>query len=721
MDVQHLLASLNSAQRQAVSSRAARLLVLAGAGSGKTRVLVNRIAWLIKTQDLSPSNILAVTFTNKAAHEMRQRLQQILHTPQGALWVGTFHGIAHRLLRQHWQEAKLPEAFQVIDSDDQQRIIKRLMKEMQLDETRWPVKQAQWYINSHKDEGKRPAHIQHFGDPYNRTMIEIYTQYQAACETGGMVDFAELLLRAHELWLQHPALLQHYQRRFRHVLVDEFQDTNGIQYAWLRVLVGPENGITIVGDDDQSIYGWRGAKVENIQRFAEDFGGAETVKLEQNYRSTGAILKAANAVIGFNRERLGKKLWTEGQLGDPIAVYPAFNDLDEARFIVERIQQHLQEDYKRSDIAILYRSNAQSRLLEEALMKSGIPYRIYGGQRFFDRLEIRNALGYLRLINHRQDDAAFERVLNVPPRGIGDRTVELIRAEARALKQSLWDASLGLIQRRALTARAGNSLRSFLELVENLHQQVQGLALAEMVDLATRNSGLLAFHEQEKGDRGEARAENLRELVNAARQFETEDETANTLQEFITRAALEAGEGGSDEDEAIQLMTLHAAKGLEFPVVFMAGVEEGLFPSSQSNDDPTKLEEERRLCYVGITRAMKKLYITYAESRRLYGTDQIHAPSRFLREIPADVLQEVRAFSSIVRPTSMGSAASAARIMAAESPFRLGQRVRHPKFGEGIVLNVAGSGTNTRVEVAFNSVGRKELMLQYANLEALPG
>ncbi len=721
MDAQHLLASLNPAQRQAVSSRARRLLVLAGAGSGKTRVLVNRIAWLIKTQDLTPGNILAVTFTNKAAHEMRQRLQQILHTPQGAMWVGTFHGIAHRLLRQHWQEAKLPETFQVIDSDDQQRIIKRIMKEMQLDETRWPAKQAQWYINSHKDEGKRPTHIQHYGDPYNRTMIEIYTRYQAACETGGLVDFAELLLRSHELWLQHPALLQHYQRRFRHVLVDEFQDTNGVQYAWLRVLVGPDNAITVVGDDDQSIYGWRGAKVENIQRFGDDFGGADTVKLEQNYRSTAAILKAANAVIGFNRERLGKKLWTEGQQGEPISVYPGFNDLDEARFIVERIQQHLQQEYKRSDIAILYRSNAQSRLIEEALMKSGIPYRIYGGQRFFDRLEIRNALGYMRLLNHRHDDAAFERVLNVPPRGIGDRTVEQIREEARALKQSLWDASLSLINRRALAARAGNALRSFLELIEALHQQTYLLALAETVDHVNRATGLLAYHEQEKGDRGEARAENLRELVNAARQFETEEENTNTLQEFITRAALEAGEGGSDEDEAIQLMTLHAAKGLEFPLVFMAGVEEGLFPSMQSNDDPMKLEEERRLCYVGITRAMKKLYITYAESRRLYGTDQIHAPSRFLREIPADVLQEVRAFTSIVRPTSMGSSASAAKIIVSDAPFRLGQRVKHAKFGEGIVLSVAGNGANARVEVAFGSVGRKELMLQYANLEALPG
>ncbi|CBL47361.1 Superfamily I DNA and RNA helicases [gamma proteobacterium HdN1] len=727
-----LLDSLNPAQRQAVSSDANRLLVLAGAGSGKTRVLVHRIAWLVIARGLSPRGILAVTFTNKAAAEMRHRLQTLLQIPQGAMWVGTFHGIAHRLLRLHWQEAKLPEQFQVMDSDDQQRVLKRVMREMQLEEARWPVRQAQSYINSHKDEGKRPAHIQHFGDVYNRTMVEVYERYQAACEVGGLVDFAELLLRSHELWLHHPELLRHYQQRFRHVLVDEFQDTNGVQYAWLRVLVGQEQGITIVGDDDQSIYGWRGAKVENIQRFSEDFGGAETVRLEQNYRSTANILNAANAVIGCNRERLGKQLWTEGKPGEPISVYPAFNDLDEARFVVERIQQHLHESFSYRDIAILYRSNAQSRLLEEALMKAGVPYRIYGGQRFFDRLEIRNALAYMRLINYRHDDAAFERVLNVPPRGIGERTVEQIREEARRLGQSMWIASLSLLEYRGLSARAGNALRAFLGLIEHMHQETLELSLADLIDHVVNASGLYEYHEKEKGDRGEVRTENLRELINAAREFEVEDEIAQSpLQEFISRAALEAGDGSTDTEEAVQLMTLHAAKGLEFPLVFMVGVEEGLFPSTQSNEDPSRLEEERRLCYVGITRAMKKLYMTYAECRRLYGSDQIHAPSRFLREIPAEVMQEVRSYTSITRPTSgntrfgggansTASGTSAPKIVDSSAPFQLGQRVAHAKFGEGVVIQTAGNGASARVEVNFRTAGRKELMLQYANLQALP-
>jgi DNA helicase-2/ATP-dependent DNA helicase PcrA len=756
-----LVSALNEGQRQAVSSNAPRLLVLAGAGSGKTRVLVHRIAWLMVRGGLQTRHVLAVTFTNKAAAEMRHRLEGLIGPSASQLWMGTFHGIAHRLLRQHHEEARLPQSFQIIDGDDQQRLIRRVMKEMQLDENRWPVKQAQSYINSHKDEGRRASHIQHFGDPYNRTLSEVYSRYQDACDRGGLVDFAELLLRAHELWLKHPTLLAHYQQRFRHVLVDEFQDTNSIQYAWLRVLVGPQTGITIVGDDDQSIYGWRGAKVENIQAFSNDFGGAETVRLEQNYRSTGNILRAANAVIACNRARLGKNLWTSGGAGEAISLYPGFNDLDEARFIVEKIQEHLRGEAARSDIAILYRSNAQSRVLEDALMRAGVQYRIHGGQRFFDRLEIRNALAYLRLVGLRDDDPAFERVLNVPPRGIGERTLDLVREEARLRKVSLWNAALELINRKSLPGRAHNALRSFLSLIETLQQQVRGLPLGAVIDKVIKDSGLLDYHELDKTDKGEARGENLRELVTAASEFIHVDEDISPLVAFLNSVALDGGETGGDAPDAIQLMTLHAAKGLEFPVVFMAGVEEGLFPGNQSAEDPDRLEEERRLCYVGITRAMRKLYITYAESRRLYGSDQLHAPSRFLREIPRDVLEDVRSFTSITRPlapTSQGwggqgssghrndrpfghrSSGGGARQgdsgdwtsstmtfghkkeeASQAAPFRLGERVRHSTFGEGVVLAIAGNGDQMRVKVAFAKAGQKELMLQYAKLESLPG
>jgi DNA helicase-2/ATP-dependent DNA helicase PcrA len=752
---QSLVSALNEGQRQAVSSEAPRLLVLAGAGSGKTRVLVHRIAWLMVKAQLQPRQILAVTFTNKAAAEMRHRLEALIGPAASQVWMGTFHGIAHRLLRQHYAEARLPQSFQIIDGDDQQRLLKRVMKEMQLDETRWPVKQAQSYINSHKDEGRRAAHIQHYGDPYNRTLSEVYTRYQEACDRGGLVDFAELLLRAHELWLKHPALLAHYQQRFRHVLVDEFQDTNGIQYAWLRVLVGPQTGITIVGDDDQSIYGWRGAKVENIQAFPTDFGGADTVRLEQNYRSTGNILRAANAVIACNSARLGKTLWTSGSAGEAISLYPGFNDLDEARFIVEKIQDHLRGDAARADIAILYRSNAQSRVLEDALMRAGVQYRIHGGQRFFDRLEIRNALAYLRLVGLRDDDPAFERVLNVPPRGIGERTLDLIREEARSRGVSFWNAALELVNRKSLPGRAHNALRGFLSLIETLQQQVRGLTLGATVDKVIKDTGLLDYHEQDKADKGEARGENLRELVNAASGFIHVDEDISPLVAFLNSVALDPGETGDESPDAVQLMTLHAAKGLEFPVVFMAGVEEGLFPGNQSAEDPDRLEEERRLCYVGITRAMQKLYITYAESRRLYGSDQLHAPSRFLREIPRDVLEDVRSFTSITRPLASAGQSSSGwnnqrrddrgssgysrsggsgdwnsasttfgqskEAVTQALPFRLGERVRHPTFGEGVVLAIAGSGEQMRVKVAFAKAGQKELMLQYAKLESLPG
>jgi len=723
-----LVDSLNSAQAQAVTSTAERLLVLAGAGSGKTRVLVHRIAWLIEQQHLSPYSILAVTFTNKAAAEMRHRIETLMHAPVGAMWVGTFHGIAHRLLRMHWQEAGLPQNFQILDSEDQLRLIKRVMRQLELDDSRWPPRQAQAFINSNKDEGLRPDHIEDYGDPYQKTMIDVYRQYQAACERGGMLDFAELLLRSHELWLHQPQLLAHYRRRFRHILVDEFQDTNRVQYAWLQMLAGNEVPITIVGDDDQSIYGWRGARIENIRSFGDDFGRTEVVRLEQNYRSTAMILNAANGIIANNSDRLGKQLWTSGEEGEPISLYAGFNEVDEARFVAERIQQGLQRGLRRSDIAILYRSNAQSRVLEEAMLRASIPYRIYGGHRFFERLEIKNALAYLRLICHRDDDAAFERVVNTPPRGLGDKSLERIRATARELRQPLWQASLLVLQHKELPAKASKSLHEFLGLIELLDQEVRGLGLSEQMERVIDASGLLPFHQNEKGDKGETRVENLKELISAAREFETSDTSSplaadeavvepNSLAAFLDHAALEAGDTQAEADEdCVQMMTLHSAKGLEFPLVFMTGVEEGLFPSMQSADDPGRMEEERRLAYVGITRAMKKLYISYAESRRIYGSEALHTASRFIREIPHHCLQEVRAAAKITRPMAPSRSAG---LQPADTPYRLGRSVRHPKFGDGVIMGCEGQGPNSRVRVNFAGAGEKWLVAQYARLELL--
>ncbi|MCG8668592.1 MAG: DNA helicase II [Pseudomonadales bacterium] len=722
--VNKLIQQLNAAQQQAVCSQSPRLLVLAGAGSGKTRVLVHRMAWMIESQGLAPHNILAVTFTNKAAAEMRQRIESLLHRPLGAMWVGTFHGIAHRLLRTHWQEAGLPQNFQILDADDQLRAIKRIIRSLDLDEARYPPKQLQWYINQQKDEGRRAQHIDHRNDPLEKVWVEVYRQYQETCDRGGMVDFAELLLRSHELWLQNPRLLDHYQQRFKHLLVDEFQDTNAVQYAWLRVLSGGKTSVTIVGDDDQSIYGWRGARIENIQRFSEDFGGAEVVRLEQNYRSSANILKAANGVIANNGGRLGKNLWTEGADGEPISLYAGFNEVDEARFIVERIESYIKEDYQRSEMAILYRSNAQSRVLEEALIRAAIPYKIYGGHKFFERLEIKNALAYLRLICHRDDDAAFERVVNTPTRGIGDKTVDKIRQLAREQKKSLWETALDMLSHKLLPARAGNNLRQFMGLIEQLDQDTRSLSLNEQTEFVIERSGLLEFHQNEKGEKAQSRVENLQELVSACNEFAVNQEESVTLFDFLDHAALEAGESQADQDQdAVQLMTLHAAKGLEFPVVFLSGVEEGLFPAKQSCEDPSRLEEERRLCYVGITRAEKKLYVSYAESRRMFGSETMNPPSRFIREMPAECIQEVRLNTTVTRPVSFNakpiSKKSTWSSVGSGLPYNLGQRVMHKKFGEGVVMRIEGQGGNAQVQVMFDGVGEKRLVAQYAKLEVI--
>ncbi len=721
MDAQSIITNLNDAQKLAVSAPEQAVLVLAGAGSGKTRVLVHRIAWHIQVNGLTPDNILAVTFTNKAATEMRERVEKLLNVSTRAMWIGTFHGLAHRLLRRHARQANLPDAFQVMDSDDQLRLIKRLLRNLNIDDGKYPPKQIQWYINAQKDEGIRARHMVEDGDPFQRQMIAIYKAYEQVCDRSGLVDFGELLLRTHELLRDNEELLAFYQQRFRHVLVDEFQDTNTIQYAWLRLLTDGRNNLFVVGDDDQSIYGWRGAKIENIHLFRRHYPDHQLIKLEQNYRSTGHILKAANQLIANNEQRLGKDLWTDSGDGDLISLYAAFNEQDEAYFVVEKIRQWVNEGGLRSDVAILYRSNAQSRQFEEKLMTTGTPYRVYGGLRFFERMEIKNALAYLRLISNRDDDGSFERVVNTPARGLGNKTVEEIRQRARAEGVSLWRAGKQLLQQGKLTPRAGNALKGFMQLIDKLEDKAHEQELFEKVRLVVEHSGLIEVYKKEKGEKGEARIENLEELVNAARLFDYQADNEENLSEldmFLAHAALEAGDTqGQDYEDCVQLMTLHSAKGLEFKVVFLVGMEEELFPSRQSTDDPARLQEERRLCYVGITRARQQLYLTYAESRRLYGKESYPSPSRFIRELPAESLQEIRLRANLTQPKQTASKSNP--IGVSEARYKLGQRVFHQKFGEGVVLQVEGEGAQERVQINFQSVGLKWLMLAYAKLTAV--
>ena len=716
MDVSHILDQLNDAQREAVTASQSNQLILAGAGSGKTRVLVHRIAWLIEVEQVSSWNILAVTFTNKAAREMRSRIEQMLNSPAGAMWVGTFHGLAHRLLRAHWKEADLPQGFQILDSDDQFRLIKRILKTLNLDDSKWPPRQVQWFINAQKDEGRRPQHIDDQGDFFQQQMIRIYEEYEEACRRGGMVDFAELLLRSHELWLNNPELLQHYRERFRHILVDEFQDTNAIQYAWVRMLVGTDNHLFVVGDDDQSIYGWRGARVENIHNLQNDFDDVHLVRLEQNYRSTGNILSAANTVIANNPSRLGKNLWTADGDGEPIRLYAAFNEVDEARWIVERIRDRVEHGMLRSELAILYRTTAQSRLFEEALIQAGIPYRVYGGMRFFERAEVKDALAYVRMVSNPNDDAAFERAVNQPPRGIGPKTLDAVRGHARDFGSSLWQASRELLDGGGMPARAANALKAFIGLVEEAAAGTRDLELKDVVSEVITHSTLKEHFRKSRDGKGQDRLENLEELVNAARQFEyeIEDEVLTDLEAFLAHASLEAGDNQAQEyEDCVQLMTMHSAKGLEFPVVFIAGMEEGLFPHSMSSDDPQGLEEERRLCYVGMTRAMQQLYLSHAESRRIHGSENYPVPSRFLREIPSELVEEVRSRPQVSRPYRPAGGSLN------ESQYQLGQRVTHAKFGDGVILNAEGSGAAARVQVNFDAVGPKWLVVNYANLQPL--
>ncbi|GMR16535.1 MAG: DNA helicase II [Gammaproteobacteria bacterium] len=722
MDVSYIIDPLNDAQRQAVCAPASNILVLAGAGSGKTRVLVHRIAWLMQAENISPYGILAVTFTNKAAAEMRGRIENLLGIPSSGLWVGTFHGIAHRLLRAHWKEAELPQTFQIMDSEDQHRALKRVVREMGLDEKRWVPREAQWWINARKDEGLRPDNIEHQNDMYLKHMVEIYREYEAMCQRNGSLDFAELLLRAYELWVKRPDVLMHYQQRFQNILVDEFQDTNTIQYAWIKILAGNTANVFVVGDDDQSIYGWRGAQIENIYKFAKDYKNASNFRLEQNYRSTGNILGGANALIANNTDRMGKELWTDGSDGELIEIYSAFNEVEEARYIVDKITAWTDQAGLRSENAILYRSNAQSRVLEEALMLSGTPYRIYGGLRFFERQEIKDALAYLRLLANKSDDASYERIVNVPTRGIGNKTIDLVRSYARANNVSMWQSTLQLIEQGEITSRALSSLQQFVDLITEMQVDLDKMELYEQIEHVIHQSTLVPHYEKEKGEKGRSRIENLDELINAGRSFEQDDWEESELDKmsaFLSHASLEAGEGQANEGEdSVQLMTLHSAKGLEFKQVFLAGLEEGLFPHSRSSEESGRLEEERRLCYVGMTRAMEKLTISHAEKRRLYGEEKYAPPSRFISEIPDEFTQHVRLQGSATPVTAYAGSYPVQKEKAVReaAPVQLGQRVCHEKFGEGVVLNYEGEGRHARVQINFDDLGSKWLVMEYANL-----
>ncbi|HEX2239506.1 MAG TPA: DNA helicase II, partial [Gammaproteobacteria bacterium] len=692
-----------------------------GAGSGKTRVLVHRIAWLCRVEGVSPYSVLAVTFTNKAAAEMRGRAQALLGVSTRGMWVGTFHGLSHRLLRAHWREAGLPETFQILDSDDQYRLVRRVLKGLELDEARWPPRQTQWYINARKDEGMRPQHLEDTGDPVSRQLVRIYTAYEGACQRAGLLDFAELLLRSLELLRNNASLRDHYRERFRHILVDEFQDTNAIQYAWLKLLAGEKIPIFAVGDDDQSIYGWRGARIENIHSFSRDYKDVQVFRLEQNYRSTGTILTAANGLIGHNQGRMGKRLWTSGMAGEPIQLYAAYNEQDEARFVADQLVEWTSQGNPRHDVAILYRSNAQSRVFEEVFVARGIPYRVYGGVRFFERAEVKDALAYLRLTSNRDDDASFERIVNLPARGIGERTLAELRGYARAHGVTLWQAANALTGTGSLSARAANALLGFARLIETMSAAITGLPLHEQVDHVIQHSGLMKHHGAEGGERGQARLENLEELVTAARGFRLDPDLhgdMTLLDAFLAHAALEAGEGqGEVYQDCVQLMTLHAAKGLEFPLVFLVGMEEGLFPSSMSINEPGRLEEERRLCYVGITRACRQLILTFAESRRQYGSESYNPPSRFIGELPLELIREVRPRVMISQP--FRARVTHAPRLIEDNGIQVGRRVAHAKFGEGVVLDREGQGRHARVQVNFERAGCKWLVVEYANLQTL--
>ncbi len=715
-----LLDGLNAEQLAAVTLPQESALILAGAGSGKTRVLTTRMAWLIQTGRVTPMGLLAVTFTNKAAREMLARLSALLPINTRGMWVGTFHGLCHRLLRAHAAEARLSPQFQILDGQDQLSAIKRLMRAQQVDEARYPARQTQQFINAQKEAGLRPGQVEGF-DARTRALRDLYLGYEAQCQKEGVVDFAELLLRCVELLRTNELLRAHYQERFTYLLVDEFQDTNRLQYQWLKLLTGPEHAVFAVGDDDQSIYGFRGAEVANMRDFEREYALKRVIRLEQNYRSFGNILDAANALIRHNQGRLGKNLWTQAGAGQPVRVYEAFSDGEEARFVVEEVRALMSEGLPLSQMALLYRSNAQSRVLEHALFGAGIGYRVYGGLRFFDRLEIKHAMAYLRLAAHSEDEGAFLRVVNFPPRGVGTRSLELLQGTAREQGISLYQAAL----QHGLTGKAGAGLSAFLTCVERLKVAAAALPMAELVATLLQESGLLAHYRADR--EGADRVENLEELVSAAAGFEHESELGD-LQAFLSHASLEAGEHEAAPGlDALQLMTVHAAKGLEFQTVFVCGLEEGLFPHENALTQSEGLEEERRLMYVAITRARERLYLTRAQSRMLHGQVRYGLRSRFIDEIPSGLCRwlSTPAKSSAPRQPArypvahnVPTAGAPATRPASSLPFYMGQAVRHEKFGYGVVLQCEGGGSDARVQVNFRDAGVKWLALGYARLVA---
>ena len=724
MDVSHILDKLNEDQRNAVTSDKQHLLVLAGAGSGKTRVLVHKIAWQVEAIGINSSAIMAVTFTNKAANEMRSRIESLLKTPILDSWVGTFHGLSHKLLKRFHKEAGLSSGFTIIDSDDQLRIIKRISKEMGLDEATWPARQSQWQINNWKDDGLRSNDIKVNGDFYTETVNKIYKEYEDISQRDHLVDFGELLLKSYETLVNSKAVKTFFQTRFKSVLIDEFQDTNTIQYKWLQEIASKKTNITAVGDDDQSIYGWRGAKVEHVNSFTEDFKDTEVIRLEQNYRSTNVILNAANALIGNNKERLGKNLWTEKVDGEQIILYQAYNEQDEARFIADILKDWMSKGGAYSETAVLYRSNAQSRAIEEALLRVSIPYRIYGGLRFYERLEIKNAIAYLKIIFNNSDNPSFERSISNPTRGVGEKTLAKIRNTAKQYNISYIKASAKLVDEGSISGRGGAGLKDYLEFVAGCDLFIQENLLSELMELIIKETGLYAYHAKEPGEKGKTRTENLEELITATKNFEqsvTEKKTNKEIAEsYLDIISLDSGDRqASEHDDAAQLMTMHSAKGLEFKLVLLTGLEESLFPHGRSMESVSQLEEERRLCYVAITRAMEKLYITHAESRRLHGTDTFNPPSRFLREIPKDLIDEIRPRAQTNIPYNRKDFEETKNEFEEEIGISLGQKVQHNKFGEGIVLNYEGSGDSARVQVNFDNSGTKWLVMAYANLKKL--
>jgi DNA helicase-2/ATP-dependent DNA helicase PcrA len=741
----NITSSLNERQFEAVTTNTENSLVIAGAGSGKTKVLIHRIAYILEKFPVSTFNILAVTFTNKAANEMKERIEGMMQTHIGGMWIGTFHGLCHRMLRQHYVEAGLPETFQIIDQDDQTKIIKKIHSAMGLDETKWPPKKSAAYINQKKEHGLESKDINVQNNPTESVLLHVYNNYENQCKISGLIDFSDLLLRTYKMLRDNDHIRRSYKERFKFILVDEFQDINNIQYMWLKAISGmmdskeETNTVMVVGDDDQSIYSWRGAEIAHILSFSKEYPDVKTIRLEQNYRSTGNILEAANAVIAKNGGRLGKSLWTDGDKGSPIYLYHSGNEVDEATFIANQIQTWKQTGRSIEDVAVLYRSNAQSRMIEEIFNRNQIPYRIYGGLRFFDRAEIKDALCYMRIVANQNDNAAFDRVINQPARGIGKQTLLSVRELANENNISLYQAAHNLVVNNSLSARACSALAGFLDLVSSMKNDIENKTLGEAASIIIAKSKLREFYLQDRKEQGQTKVENLEELINAAQVYVSNEENNSTpsLSEFLAHSILATDSKESDKDNpnAVSLMTLHSAKGLEYSLVFLTGLEEGLFPHKMSILDGNRLEEERRLCYVGITRAKEKLCITHAASRRLHGSENYQTPSRFLYEIPAELLQEIKIKGS--SPTSYSSKpqtwsrssykedenySKPKRVVDTgkdSNSYRLGQKVQHAKFGSGVVLNYEGDKDSGRVQIKFKGHGVKWLVTSFAKLSTL--